>query len=79
MNDVELLKQSRKVLEMTQSQLANRLGVNPVTVRRWESGQRSPGLEIFRRVLEMVVTGISNDIGRQQHVLNVATKLTKKK
>lgn len=30
-------KQIRKVLGYTQSQLADELGVNPVTVRKWET------------------------------------------
>jgi transcriptional regulator with XRE-family HTH domain len=39
--DADELKGKRKALEMTQAQLAEALGVNIMTVSRWERGLRS--------------------------------------
>jgi DNA-binding transcriptional regulator YiaG len=41
---VQLRKQLRRRSEVTQSELAARLSVHPMTVSRWERGERSiPG------------------------------------
>jgi transcriptional regulator with XRE-family HTH domain len=39
--DADELRGKRKALEMTQAQLAKALGVNIMTVSRWERGLRS--------------------------------------
>ena len=39
--DADELREKRKALEMTQAQLAKALGVNVMTVSRWERGLRS--------------------------------------
>jgi len=75
MNDVELLKQSCKVLGITQKQLAARLDVNAVSVSRWVSGKRNPGPEIFRQVLELVVTHSLSVQERQSFVNDTAKRL----
>jgi putative transcriptional regulator len=36
------IKELRKKLNMTQQELADKLGVAPFTVRRWESGKARP-------------------------------------
>ena len=52
--DADELKEKRKVLEMTQAQLAKALGVNIMTVSRWERGLRSipPYLSLSLEAIE---------------------------
>lgn len=38
------IQKRRKELGMTGEQLAERIGVNPNTVRRWETGERIPNV-----------------------------------
>jgi type I restriction enzyme M protein len=38
----EAIKALRKKMDLTQKQLANRLGVHPGTVTRWETGSFEP-------------------------------------
>jgi len=52
--DADELKEKRKALEMTQAQLAEALGVNIMTVSRWERGLRSipPHLSLALEAIE---------------------------
>ena len=45
MTYAEKIKQSRETLLMTQSELANELGVNSITVCRWETGKTKPSIK----------------------------------
>ena len=54
-NDIELLKNSRKALGLSQNKLASRLGVARITVAQWETGARSPSPEVFKKLLAMIV------------------------
>ena len=49
MTDNEI-KELRKRLNMTQQELANAVGVDRVTVARWEAGQKKPS-NLARRQL----------------------------
>lgn len=52
--DADELKEKRKALEMTQAQLAEALGVNIMTISRWERGVRSipPHLSLALEAIE---------------------------
>jgi len=52
--DADELREKRKALEMTQAQLAKALGVNIMTVSRWERGLRSipPYLSLALEAIE---------------------------
>jgi transcriptional regulator with XRE-family HTH domain len=52
--DADELKEKRKALEMTQAQLAEALGVNIMTISRWERGLRSipPHLSLALEAIE---------------------------
>lgn len=39
------IRQFRETLLMTQSELANELGVNSITVCRWETGKTEPSIK----------------------------------
>lgn len=53
MNDANLserIKANRKSKGLTQARFAENLGVSEMTVRRWESGKRSPRMEEMRKI-----------------------------
>jgi transcriptional regulator with XRE-family HTH domain len=52
--DADELRGKRKALEMTQAQLAKALGVNIMTISRWERGLRSipPHLSLALEAIE---------------------------
>jgi transcriptional regulator with XRE-family HTH domain len=50
---------------MTQKQLAEALGVEAITVSRWERGVTSPSLPRLRRIAELTDTTVS-DLVRSQ-------------
>jgi len=53
-NDIPgLVKELRRVLELTQEQFAHKLGVTYSTVNHWENGKRVPQPFLLRRLLEM--------------------------
>jgi transcriptional regulator with XRE-family HTH domain len=62
--DADELREKRKALEMTQAQLAKALGVNVMTVSRWERGLRSipPHLSL---ALEALATKQKKKVGRR--------------
>lgn len=45
MTYAEKIRQSRETLLMTQSELATELGVNSITVCRWETGKTEPSIK----------------------------------
>lgn len=47
------IKELRKKNNMTQVQLAEKLGVSKGTVAMWETGQRRPGFEAFNDLCEV--------------------------
>jgi transcriptional regulator with XRE-family HTH domain len=78
MNDIELLKDSRKILELTQSKLAGRLNVARITVAQWETGTRSPAPEVFKNLLELVLQRIISNKDRKDLISETVKKLKKK-
>lgn len=63
----ERLKELRKINNMTQAQLADRLGVASGTVAMWETGKREPNFETLNSLSEIFdknigyILGYSND------------------
>lgn len=61
---LEHIRQARKSRGLTQAELAEQLGLSEMTVRRWESGQRSPRMEEIQKlavVLGVPVTELLSD------------------
>ena len=58
---VDWIRTLRKQLGLTQSQLAERLGVTFVTVSRWETGQARPN-SLARKALASLAEGISDPL-----------------
>ena len=54
------LRTARRSAGLTQKQLAEALGVEPITVSRWERGVTTPSLPRLRRVAEVTETTVSD-------------------
>lgn len=77
MNDIKLLKDSRKILELTQSKLASRLNVARITVAQWETGTRSPAPEVFKKLLELVLQRVISNQDRKDLIAETVKNLKK--
>lgn len=56
MTYAEKIRQSRETLLMTQGELATELGVNSITVCRWETGKTEPSIKA-KKLLEICANG----------------------
>ena len=54
------LRTARRSLGLTQKQLAVELGVESITVSRWERGVTTPSLPRLRRIAEITETAVSD-------------------
>ena len=54
------LRVARRSVGLTQKQLADKLGVESITVSRWERGVTSPSLPRLRRIAELTETTVSD-------------------
>jgi transcriptional regulator with XRE-family HTH domain len=57
------LRSARRTLGLTQKAFAERLGVDPTTLRKWEQGRARPNrcsLKIIRNAFVAVIDGIEN-------------------
>lgn len=54
------LRMARRGVGLTQKQLAEALGVESITVSRWERGVTSPSLPRLRRIAEITETTVSD-------------------
>lgn len=57
------LAESRRALGMTQEETANRLGVTPQAVSKWERGTSSPDLEMLYRICSLLGTSADYLLG----------------
>jgi len=54
------LRTARRSVGLTQKQLAAELGVESITVSRWERGVTAPSLARLRRIAEITATTVSD-------------------
>ena len=52
------MKQARKRANLTQIEVARRIGVNPSTVNRWESGENKPSIINCVKLAELYGTDL---------------------
>lgn len=57
------IRAARRGAGLTQARLAAALGVEPITVSRWERGVTSPSLPRLRRIAELTETTVSDLVG----------------
>ena len=56
----ERLRTARRATGLTQKQLASELGVESITVSRWERGVTTPSLPRLRQIAEITETTVSD-------------------
>lgn len=57
----ERIRKARKVNgKMTQAELAERIGVHEMTVRRWESGERTPDVDSLQKISGVLGVSVSD-------------------
>lgn len=70
------LRTARRASGFTQKELAEELGVEAITVSRWERGVTSPSLPRLRRIAELTGTAVSELVrsqdGSSAHSLELA-------
>ena len=63
------IKNKRKELEMTQQDLANKLGISLMTVLRWEKNERTPNTSMLPKLAEALNTSVEYLIGLENTLL----------
>lgn len=61
------LKQARKKQNITMAAMADKIGVSPVTVSRWESGVNEPDDATKSRLAEILNTSVTYLMGYDNH------------
>ncbi len=56
---LEQIKRTRKSKGLTQAELAERLGKSEMTIRRWESEERSPRMEEVQKIAQVFNISVS--------------------
>lgn len=72
----ERIKQARKSAMLSQSQLAQALGISFMTIRRWESGEISPRLNEIQQLSKVLNISIEYLIGLSDDSNNNVMSLT---
>ena len=65
MNLGHYIKSRRKNLDMTQKQLAVKVGVTDVTISRYENGEREPSFTEFIKLCEVLGMKVEDFIGKK--------------
>lgn len=50
----EMIREKRKELGMTQSDLAKIIGTDPATISRWETGNREPTIAAYEKIMKVL-------------------------
>ncbi len=67
--DTQKVKEARKELNMSQGQLADLLGVSKVTICWYENGDRTPSLEHFCKLADILHLSLNELAGREVSVV----------
>lgn len=68
MNIGERIKQFRKNRGLTQIKLSELLQISPITVRRWEWGERKPDIDIMPKLADTLNTSVNDLLGLQDTI-----------
>ena len=50
----EMIREKRKEMGMTQSDLAKIIGTDPATISRWETGSREPTMAAYEKIMKVL-------------------------
>ena len=59
----EKIKRCRKKNGLTQTELAEKIGISPMTIRRWEWGERNPDIALMPKLADALNTSIEYLMG----------------
>ena len=65
MNMAEKIKKCRRQNGLTQIELADKVGISPMTIRRWEWGERNPDIALMPKLAEALNTSVQYLMGLQ--------------
>ena len=65
----ENIVQLRKIRQMTQEELADRIGVSRQAVGKWESGETEPSLDLAKKVAEVFGVSLDELAGHQAEIV----------
>jgi len=57
------IKTARKMIRMTQAELAEKIGVHEVTVRTWENADKTPRIDVIYKIAEVLKVPIFSILG----------------
>ena len=60
---MQTIKNMRERLEITQTELAKRLGVTQGAVSQWENGTTNPGIELLPKLAEILNCSVDELLG----------------
>ena len=72
----ETLSRLRKQAQLTQADLADRLGISKSAVSMYERGQREPELELLQAMADVFSVSVSALLGREEPEVNADPELT---
>ena len=78
MTDAELIKASRKMLNLNQDEFAELIGFSASSIHSWEAGRRGPRLDAFRAILDAIVARTASAVSRQAFINDTVEKLKEK-
>ena len=61
----EKIKKCRRQNGLTQIELADKVGISPMTIRRWEWGERNPDIALMPKLAEALNTSVQYLMGLQ--------------
>lgn len=65
----QLIKQKRQELNLSQDSLAKKIGVSKVTICWYENGERTPSLENFLKLADILNVSLDQLVGREVSVV----------
>lgn len=78
MTDKEIIQASRKMLDLNQAPFAALIGVSIQAVQSWELGRRNPKPEVFRAILDAIVSREVSKSSRQAFINETVKQLKEK-
>ena len=78
MTDAELIKASRKMLNLNQDEFAELIGFSASSIHSWEAGRRGPRLEAFRAILDAIVSREVSTASRKAFINETVKQLKEK-
>ncbi|WP_176444789.1 helix-turn-helix domain-containing protein [Paenibacillus herberti] len=70
----ERIKKLRKLKNLTQRQLADRLGVDNTTISKWEAGIYEPNSDLLNQLAEIFETTVDDILGRKITLSSTTTE-----